>query len=154
MINIWEFFFLKNLVNKVTLKGERRKYLNLLFLNWKIFKFKNLRIILFLVLILLKLKPIFNVKKQFGAINKISGLRSYLKPKYFPFWINNVKGFKIAVTWFLIPLLLKRYKKYLLMTSLQTCFYLFLNNKRKNLSLICKKNFYLKTLKNKKLFRF
>ena len=154
MTNIFEIFFFKNLVHKITLKGERKKYLNFLFLNWKIFKFKNLKINIFLILILLKLKPIFNIKKQFGAINKISKARSYLKPKYFPFWINNFKGFKIAVTWFLIPLLLKRYKKYVLKTSLQTCFYSFLNNKRKNLSLICKKNFYLKTLKNKKLFRF
>ena len=153
MLNLFEIIFFKNIINKITLKGQKKKYLSLIFKNWKIFKFKKLKTNFFLILIILKLKPCFNVKKQIGPINS-SGKRSYFKPKYFPLFVHSNKGINIAVTWFLIPLAFKKTKKSKFTVDLQTCFYLFLNDKRTNFGLICKKNIYLKTLKNKKLFRY
>jgi hypothetical protein len=53
----------------------------------------------------------------------------------------------------LLPLILNWKKRYKYNFLLENCFYVFIDQKRKNLGLKRKKSIYYLTLKNKKYFR-
>ena len=146
-------FFFKNLINKI--RRYQKKSLIFFFKGFYFLKFIRVKFNLFFFLILLKLKPIFNVyrikpqkKKKIKKIKK----RVFFKPKFIekPF-----QSFKVSVTWFLIPFFLS-FKQINFLFSFHlflNCFFFFLDFSKFNLALYKKKKVYFKCVYFKKFFR-
>lgn len=128
--------------------NKKIKCMKFIFLSWKYLKLQKVNPNILIFLILSKLKVLFTVKKK--KIKK----RKKSRILYLPKTLNLYKGYSLGIKLFLLPYFLMRHYNFTFNFQIENCFHLFLDARRKNISIIRKKEIYFKFFKYKKYFRY